>query len=71
MKSLKPIGLFLVKCAGIGVAYGAAVGTAFGIFSAIDNNVRKSVADENFEKGIAIGSLLEESKHRVKEEESN
>lgn len=62
MKSFKPIGKFFIKCFGIGIAYGSAIGISLSMVMRANHEMCKESRREGYSKGLVVGSTMKNNK---------
>lgn len=67
MKSLKPIGLFLIKCLGEGIVYGSAIGVSLTMVMLANHKTCEQTKREGYSKGLLVGSMMKNNE-RVESE---
>lgn len=67
MKSLKPIGKLFIKCLGVGIAYGSAIGISLTMVMRANHEMCKESKREGYSKGLEVGSMMK-SNERVESE---
>lgn len=70
MKSLKPIGNFLIKCFGSGILYGTTIGIGIVLTNVGNHMMSKDSRQEGYVEGIKVGRMIEQNKNSNNEIES-